>query len=145
MPDLLEVLVLGHGAIDEMFIKFERNHDPYLVQLLCRDIRLHLASEAAVLGALPEVGGDAAARADRNLLDVLMAVESEAAVDGADLSGPVERLRAAVDEHVAVQERDVFPDLGQAGRERLDELAVEFTARRRDLDHTGPSAGRTRT
>src|SRR4051812_5352984 len=119
MTDLLEALTRDHREVERLFATYADSGDDAVAHEICDALTLHSEVEEQVL--YPEVrrfvdGGDDLANdaeAEHAAVRALIARVYEA--PPIDLRPLIDELRKNVDHHVESEERDIFPNLRDAG------------------------------
>ena len=130
MPNGIDLLIADHKTVDALFGQFERTKDGTVVGQIVDALSAHDDAEHSalypMLGELlrkPAMVQDAsrAHSAVKKQIDVLTCLE------GAPLTAAVAVLRALVADHVADEEKRMFPALSKAASAaQLDELGARI-------------------
>ena len=133
MADGIELLAEDHREIERLFEHYRSARDDAIAHDILDQLAMHTAIEEQVL--YPEIrrivdgGDDLADRAEAEHAAVKQLVGRALTTPPPDLAGLVEQLRRDVEEHVAYEEQELFPELRESGT---------------DLDALGASLGRAR-
>jgi len=130
MPNGIDLIVADHRSVDALFARFDDSADATIIGQVVCELKAHDDAEQAVL--YPTVGkilGDAdmirrssvAHSAVKNQIDLLTTLEGPPLVDA------FKALRAIVQKHVADEEKNILPALGNAATpQQLEELGARI-------------------
>ena len=130
MSNGIELILAAHERVRALFEQFDETGDATLIGEIVDALVAHdQAEQAALYPIAGAVLGDEAAiqHLDAEHSMIKKTIEHLAGLEGAPLVEAVAKLRTAVDEHVAEEERDLLPSLGEAATTgQLDGLAARI-------------------
>jgi hemerythrin superfamily protein len=119
MTDGLDLLTNDHREVEALFERYRTTRDEPLAREIFDRLTTHAQMEAQAL--YPDVrrivdgGDDLVDRAEAEHAAVTALVARALTTPPADLAGLVDRLQHEVAEHVAFEERELFPALRDSG------------------------------
>jgi hemerythrin superfamily protein len=117
--DGFEFLTRDHREITRLFDEYEETGDPTIVREICFELALHAEAEETVLypavRSLAARGSELANRAEYEHATVKELIENTYEAAPAEIADLAHRMRSAVTAHVDEEEREIFPELRDAG------------------------------
>ena len=139
MADGFEMLAEDHRAVERLFETYVHDNEDSVAREICEELTLHTRVEEAVLypalRTYVDGGDDLADIAEQEHAAVksLIARIYESPPD--DLLGVVSELRHEVEQHIAREETELFPEMREAGVD-AGLLGAEIAGTRRAVSST---------
>jgi hemerythrin superfamily protein len=127
MPNALDLLTADHRKVDELFSEFESSGDETVAAQICDELTIHTrVEEQIVYPELRTLDAELEQEAEREHADAKQLIEQIRAARGDEIVGLVDRLKQAIEHHVAEEEGKAFPELEALGDARLNEMGQQI-------------------
>jgi len=140
VADGFELLRAQHHHVAELFDRYNASSDEAVAREIFTELSLHSDAEERALypqlRRLVDGGDDMADEAEAEHAAVKALIARAYDSPPADLDPLVRSMRADVEQHVAREERELFPAMEEAGVDP-DQLAERLQAAERELESRG--------
>jgi hemerythrin superfamily protein len=148
MPDATEILTQDHRNVEQLFERYKSSKDPSVVREICTELTIHSAVEERVVYPVlgEEVDGGQGMRRHSEqehaeVKDEIFQI-SRVGYDSPQVDGHMQKIMAAVQDHVEEEENDVFPKMrDDLGEEELSELGARVQSTKQELLMEAKTAG----